>query len=332
MSSVRTVHVPHLGGIDAAYQMPQAYDAAKPTLVLVNSLTTSSELYRPQFEDAQLTGALNLLAIDPLGHGQTRTKSETWTFWDTAIMNLQVMEALGIQKAFALGTSQGGFIVVRMALLSPDKVCYPFLKIAFICIIITLCGSSWADTSNVGMQILGVIPLGTSMDYESPRTRDLGCWNGYDLGIQFVSAWKAAPTSSQDDFYVGDDYAGAVSVLGFGPSCPPEVRDFWTSHLRKSYAGEEGRNRVRMAVLNVAERDGLLGKLEFVRCPVLWMQGTEDKVFSVANAREEIKMFTGVKGSYGAQLKEVDGGHHFLSATNPDEVKKEVLEFVSQVK
>lgn len=40
----------------------------------------------------------------------------------TAIMNLQVLEALGIEKAFALGTSQGGFIVTRMALLDPDKV------------------------------------------------------------------------------------------------------------------------------------------------------------------------------------------------------------------
>lgn len=38
-------------------------------------------------------------------------------------MNLQVMEALGIKKAFAMGTSQGGFIVVRMALLDPDRVC-----------------------------------------------------------------------------------------------------------------------------------------------------------------------------------------------------------------
>ena len=38
-------------------------------------------------------------------------------------MNLQVMEELGIKKAFAMGTSQGGFIVVRMALLDPEKVC-----------------------------------------------------------------------------------------------------------------------------------------------------------------------------------------------------------------
>ena len=33
------------------------------------------------------------------------------------------MEEMGVKKAFVLGTSQGGWITVRMALLAPDKVC-----------------------------------------------------------------------------------------------------------------------------------------------------------------------------------------------------------------
>lgn len=51
---------------------------------------------------------MNLLAIELLGHGQTRIENENWTYWDTAIMNVQVMDALGIEKAFVFGTSQGG--------------------------------------------------------------------------------------------------------------------------------------------------------------------------------------------------------------------------------
>lgn len=125
MSNTRTVRVPHLGGIDAAYQMPHKYDASKPTLVLVNSFTTSSELYRSQYANTQLTDTLNLIAIELLGHGQTRTKSENFTYWDTAIMNLQVLDALKITgKIFVLGTSQGGWITVRMALLAPEKVSF----------------------------------------------------------------------------------------------------------------------------------------------------------------------------------------------------------------
>ena len=37
-------------------------------------------------------------------------------------MALQVMDKLGIDKAFALGTSQGGWMVTRMALLAPERV------------------------------------------------------------------------------------------------------------------------------------------------------------------------------------------------------------------
>lgn len=122
MPNTENIRVPHLGGIDVAYQMPREYDSTKPTVVLVNSFTTCSELFRPQYNDKSLTDNMNLLSIEPLGHGQTRTSRENWTHWDTAEMNLQVLDALGIDKTFVLGTSQGGWIAVMMALLQPKKV------------------------------------------------------------------------------------------------------------------------------------------------------------------------------------------------------------------
>jgi pimeloyl-ACP methyl ester carboxylesterase len=129
MPNTATIHVPHLGGIDAAFQTAGSLDPNKPTLVLVNSFTTSSDLYKSQFKNKQLTDGMNLLAIELLGHGQTRCERENWTYWDTAIMNLQVLEELEKQgklgkhgKVFVLGTSQGGWITVRMALLAPEKV------------------------------------------------------------------------------------------------------------------------------------------------------------------------------------------------------------------
>jgi pimeloyl-ACP methyl ester carboxylesterase len=122
MSNTRTIHVPHLGGISAAYQMPKPYDSTKPTLLMINAFTMSSELYRAQFDDPHLTASMNLLAVELLGHGQTRTDRNHWTYWDTAEMNLQVLDALGIEKAFILGTSQGGWVTVQMALMRPEKV------------------------------------------------------------------------------------------------------------------------------------------------------------------------------------------------------------------
>jgi pimeloyl-ACP methyl ester carboxylesterase len=123
MAAKSTIKVPHLGGIDAGYRVSgSGIDSNKPTLVLVNSMCTTSSLFEAQFSAQELTDKVNLLAIEPLGHGATSSKSEHFTYWDSAIMNLEVMEALGVNKAFALGTSAGGWIVVRMALLAPEKV------------------------------------------------------------------------------------------------------------------------------------------------------------------------------------------------------------------
>lgn len=130
MVSSSTIEVPHLGGIKAGYALSDnKYDPSKPTVVMINSMCTTVALYRDQFEDKKLTEAVNLLAIEPLGHGSTSSSAEHFTYWDSAIMALQVMDKLGIKNAFALGTSQGGWVVVRMALLMPEKVC----RLSFSC-------------------------------------------------------------------------------------------------------------------------------------------------------------------------------------------------------
>lgn len=123
MAATQTITVPHLGGITAGYALSGDYDSKKPTCVLINSMCTTVSLYKDQFANKELTDAVNLLAIEPLGHGVTSCPTEHFTYWDTAIMALQVMDKLGIEKAFALGTSQGGWMVVRMALLAPERVC-----------------------------------------------------------------------------------------------------------------------------------------------------------------------------------------------------------------
>lgn len=119
----RIVHVPHLGGIDAGTYMPETYNPSKPTLVLCHSWGTTVDLYRYQYQNENIKRLVNLLAVDLLGHGQTRAESEHFTYWDSAIMNLQVLDALNITgRIFVLGTSQGGWQTVRMALLAPERV------------------------------------------------------------------------------------------------------------------------------------------------------------------------------------------------------------------
>jgi pimeloyl-ACP methyl ester carboxylesterase len=56
-------------------------------------------------------------------------------------------------------------------------------------------------------------------------------------------------------------------------------------------------------------------------------QGTSDVVYSVKNAQEAIKLFV---NSPDASLSIVEGGQHFLSATHPEQVDKEVIEFLKK--
>jgi len=237
---------------------------------------------------------MNLLAIELLGHGQTRTNSQTFTYWDTAIMNLQVLAALGISKAFVLGTSQGGWITVRMALLAPDV-------------------------------IEGIIPLGTSLDYESERTRKLGCWNGpADLSAS-IKSWTTSQITTE--FEPDEAYCNFLIDIGFGKDCDEQTRAFWVKTIKGNYKGDGGRRRIRMAAINLSDRDGLLNRLSDVKCAVLWLHGTKDVVYSVSNAREEIELFTGAREK---ELRVVDGGQHFLSFSHPKEVEKALVEFVGK--
>ncbi|KAJ4149227.1 hypothetical protein NW754_000667 [Fusarium falciforme] len=209
MAAKTTIVVPHLGGIKAGYRLSgDAVDPSKPTVVLVNSMCTTSSLFDAQFSSKALTDAVNLLAIEPLGHGATSSPSEHFTYWDSAVMSLQVLEALGIDKAFALGTSQGGWIVVRMALLAPEK-------------------------------ILGVLPLGTSMDYESSESREKGCWDPKTSLRPFYDSWDSATPTP--DFVVDEVWRGLVSSVGFGTNPSAETLSFWDETLKQVYSGDEGR-------------------------------------------------------------------------------------------
>ncbi|MCF6509439.1 alpha/beta hydrolase [Blastococcus sp. MG754426] len=295
MSSTETIQIPHLGGSTIGHRFGRPYDPSLPTLVMVNSFTTSVELYRPQFADEQLAATANLLAIEPYGHGRTRATYRQYTYWDTAIAGLQVLDALGIPDAFVLGTSQGGWIAARMAMLAPDR-------------------------------IKGIIPLGTSMDFESPRSRELGCWNGVEFCTPAIDA-LAQPVG--DDWVIPTELVDATLAEGMGDDVPDDERAFWHRTHQQNYTGDDGRERLRISSINLRDRDGLHGRLDSVRCPVLWLHGTADRVYSVPNAEAEIGLFT---GSPKAELRVVEGGQHFLSATHPDVVNAATVEFIDRWK
>jgi len=260
---------------------------------MVNSFSTSVDLYRPQFADEELSKTANLLALELYGHGETRATYGQFTYWDTAIANLQALKALGIPEAFVLGTSQGGWICARMAMLDPSA-------------------------------IKGIIPLGTSMDFESQRSRDLGCWDG----IEFCTPSIAGLSESVDeDWVVPMEFVDAVLGAGLGEDVTPDERAFWHKTYQQNYVGDAGRKRLLISTINLRDRDGLHARLDSILCPVLWLQGSADAVYSVANAQEEIKLFT---HSENAELRVIQEGQHFLSASDPEVVNSAAVEFIQR--
>ncbi|KAF9697876.1 hypothetical protein EKO04_004100 [Ascochyta lentis] len=300
-SSTIPITITHLGSLNVGYRLTNnAVDPAKPTLVCINSMCMTTALFDAQFNDATLTNAMNILAIEPLGHGSTSfpTKASHFTYWDSAIVALEVMTVLNVKKAFVLGTSQGGWMVVRMvvrmALLAPERV-------------------------------LGVLPLGTSMDAETPETREKGCWDPVPLLSPFAEKWASA--AATPDFEIDDHWCGMVASFGFGSHATDESTAFWTSVLKETYAGDEGRRKARMAVLCLMSRDSLNLRLGDITCPVYWLQGTEDTPYGCQVQHEQIELFTASKEK---RLSIVEGGAHYLNATNPKEINKAVLEMVQK--
>lgn len=105
------------------------------------------------------------------------------------------------------------------------------------------------------------------------------------------------------------------------------MREYWRTTIKGNYQGDDGRERIRMAAINLSDRDGLHNRLSDVVCPVLWLHGTVDAVYSVANAEQEIKLFT---NSPDARLQTVENGQHFLSFSHPKDVDQALIDFVGK--
>jgi pimeloyl-ACP methyl ester carboxylesterase len=108
-------------GVTLAYRLSHPIDKTLITIVMFHSFLMDSRLYEEQFENVRYA-AYNLIAIDEHGHGGTTGRETDFTFWDTASDSLELLTKLGIDRFYVLGTSQGGFIALRMALLEPQRI------------------------------------------------------------------------------------------------------------------------------------------------------------------------------------------------------------------
>ncbi len=90
-----------------------------PALVLLHSFLMDRSMFAPQL---QAFGASHrCITIDERGHGETPAESD-FTYWDVADDVIAVLDHLAIDQAIVAGTSQGGFVALRIALTAPERV------------------------------------------------------------------------------------------------------------------------------------------------------------------------------------------------------------------
>lgn len=95
------------------------HGGAGPAVVLLHSFLMDVSMWAPQV--AQFGDGYRLIAVDERGHGDTPADAP-FDHWDVARDTLAVLDGLDIPRAAVVGTSQGGFVALRMALLAPERV------------------------------------------------------------------------------------------------------------------------------------------------------------------------------------------------------------------
>ncbi|MEV0465350.1 alpha/beta hydrolase [Nocardia tengchongensis] len=93
-----------------------------PTLLLAHGFFMDESMFEPMRESLAAAG-INLVTVDARCHGRTQSPDgEPFSYWDLAADGLAVLDELGIEQAVVGGMSQGGYSVLRMALLAPERI------------------------------------------------------------------------------------------------------------------------------------------------------------------------------------------------------------------
>ncbi|WP_439380250.1 alpha/beta fold hydrolase [Amycolatopsis lexingtonensis] len=104
-----------IGGREVAYT---DHGGDGPVVVLLHSFLMDGRMFAPQL--AAFEG-FRCVTVDERGHGGTPADGP-FDYWDVARDVLAVLDHLGVERAAVVGTSQGGFVALRLALLAPARI------------------------------------------------------------------------------------------------------------------------------------------------------------------------------------------------------------------
>jgi len=91
-----------------------------PVVILAHGFLMDHEMFAPQV--AALRDSYRVVTWDERGFGDTEFDGKSFSYWDSASDCLGLMDHLAIDRAVVGGMSQGGFLSLRVALTSPERV------------------------------------------------------------------------------------------------------------------------------------------------------------------------------------------------------------------
>ena len=91
----------------------------RPAILFSHAFGMTGAMFAPQL--AEFRGTHRCITWEARAHGASSTHAP-FDYWDCARDALALLDHLGVERAFFVGTSQGGFISLRAALLAPERV------------------------------------------------------------------------------------------------------------------------------------------------------------------------------------------------------------------
>jgi 3-oxoadipate enol-lactonase len=91
----------------------------KPAVAFCHSFGMDGSMFAAQLEE--FAGEYRCITWDERAHGSSRTHGP-FDFWDSARDVLALLDALQVERAALVGTSQGGFLALRAAMLAPERL------------------------------------------------------------------------------------------------------------------------------------------------------------------------------------------------------------------
>lgn len=91
------------------------------------------------------------------------------------------------------------------------------------------------------------------MDYESADSRTKGYWDPAPILTPILELWSTILQTPVDDVLCEQ-----TVVTGLGQFVTTKETEFWKKTIKDIYNGDKGRKKIRMSVICLLGRDGLL--------------------------------------------------------------------------